>query len=109
MAKYINSPWGEIHGKLGEVIGSVAINRIKTVRAYKKPESRGTDEAIFKVLQGKMDKQDLFIPHINLTHTVTSTLSCIARIYRDSIITPIWNQEAKRVHYFSGFPLVCEI
>ncbi|MDI6840330.1 MAG: hypothetical protein QMD71_05740 [bacterium] len=90
---------------MAKYIGSVVMNRIKIIKAYTKPKSRGTNEAVLKVINGEMEKEEIFVPQFNLTHAVFSTLVYITKIAKELLIIPVWNPLANKLRYYSGYHL----
>ncbi|MCK4353069.1 hypothetical protein KAW65_06665 [candidate division WOR-3 bacterium] len=95
MAKYYNSPWGTIIGKLGYAIGSVYRGR-QILRVYRKPKDTGNPELIKSALRGEIDKKEISISSMNQRRMIFGMINRIAYQNLSSLIYPVWEPSARR-------------
>lgn len=62
--KYTGSPWGEIHGKLGDAVGFKHKGR-KMVRAYRKTEPRASVKLLEQIRKHELPPEALSIKELN--------------------------------------------
>lgn len=98
MAKYYNSVWGTIIGKVGNGIGTRVKGR-NILRAYRKHIShdKSSELAIKKVLSQKYIPDEVCIRLINYTHLVfSSAVQLYNALKKANIISSVWNPLSKK-------------
>ncbi|MDD2889406.1 MAG: hypothetical protein PHE49_02035 [bacterium] len=94
MAIYINSPFGEIRGKLGGVVGT-RLRGKKIVRIYRKPKKDPGSIALLKELKkGKISAKEMNIKIVNVRF-LFKFFSGMSKQKYSSIIVPVWSNIAK--------------
>ncbi|MCK4352026.1 hypothetical protein KAW65_01315 [candidate division WOR-3 bacterium] len=94
MAKYINSPWGMIIGKLFNVIGSSYKGR-PYLRGFTKPKQKGTKQRLIQAIKGEIKSNELDPQQINIKLGVFGPLSMIIKENMSNLIYPVWEPMAK--------------
>ncbi len=99
MAKYFNSSWGEIRGKLGEAVGS-AYRGIGIVKAYRRHYNHSYDsiEWLSQFTEKEVNKEKIKVAQINVKF-VFGLLNYIVHQYYETLIIPIWDLICKNCRY----------
>ncbi len=90
MAKYYNSPWGEIRGTLCKITASRARGAICYIKAWTKTKVPGSKEQILKAKRGEIDMSELSPKQTNIARIGVGMSAKIATKILNSIIYPAW-------------------
>ena len=97
MAKYIASPFGDILGKWGDVIGG-KWRGVYWMRKRVYPTQRGTLEMYHLLKEGLISPERFSFKQMNIRRLVLQVLGWIGKGNMSGMITPVWTKLRRKRH-----------